>query len=322
MVRAGVASLLTLVLSGLVAGAASAAYVRSTTSSEGKEVVFLDGTIEEGDSRDLNSIIKKANSENRLVSAIRLNSPGGSLGEGAKIAAIVQYGKIATVVPAGAKCASACFLVFAAGPEKYASYTANVGVHGASDRSDQEEGDATVSMGRVAKQLGVPESIIGKMVITPPDQIVWLSPNELRAMGTILTGKPSQSPPQTQRPQLPMQLDTFTSANASRSAPRAWDDLIDKAFTLSEQQNDGKPLVERVCEPEAKSCSTAVFISLRDGTTAMLRTVHDPRGQLINRDMCSFNSFADIRVCTDWDTGASSREMKDASGDWYVVGDN
>ena len=77
---------------------------------------------------------------------------------------------------------TACFLLFAAGSEKYASYSANVGVHGASDQSGREEGDATVSMARMAKQLGVPESIIGKMVVTPPDQLHFFED------GTFLVG--------------------------------------------------------------------------------------------------------------------------------------
>jgi hypothetical protein len=174
-----------LLLSSAFCSASDAAYIRSATSSEGKEVIFLDGKIEAGDAQNLQTVIKRANAENRLVSAIRFNSPGGFLGEGVKLADIIRYGKIATVVPAGAQCASACFIVFAAGPEKYASYSANIGVHGASDQSGQEQGDATVSMGRIAKQLGVPESIIGKMVITRPDQIVWLLPSDLQSMGTL-----------------------------------------------------------------------------------------------------------------------------------------
>jgi hypothetical protein len=142
---------LAVLLVGSVPTAANAAYIRSATSSEGKEVVFLDGEIEPGDAQSLRNVIKRSNDASRLVSAIRLNSPGGNLAEGAKLADIIRYGKIPTVVPAGAQCASACFLLFAAGSEKYASYSANVGVHGASDQSGREEGDATVSMARMAK---------------------------------------------------------------------------------------------------------------------------------------------------------------------------
>jgi hypothetical protein len=31
------------------------------------------------------------------------------------------------------------------------------------------------------------------MVVTPPQQMIWLSPNDLRAMGTTITGKPDQT---------------------------------------------------------------------------------------------------------------------------------
>jgi hypothetical protein len=52
----------------------------------------------------------------------------------------------------------------------------------------------------------------------------------------------------------------------------------------------------------------------------MVRTAEDPTGKLIDRDICKFNQFGDVRVCTDWDTGASSREMKNSSGQLYKVG--
>jgi|SRR6516164_5748972 len=96
---------------------------------------------------------------------MRFNSLGGSLIEAAKLASIIRYAKVATVVANGAKCASACFIAFAAGTEKFVSYTASVGVHGASDNVGRESGDATVSMARIVRDLGVPEGIIGKMVV-------------------------------------------------------------------------------------------------------------------------------------------------------------
>jgi hypothetical protein len=55
--------------------------------------------------------------------------------------------------------------------------------------------------------LGVPAQILGKMVTTPPDQILWLTPDDLRLMGATMTGKPDQ----TRRPlmseiQVPSQI--------------------------------------------------------------------------------------------------------------------
>jgi hypothetical protein len=81
-------------------------------------------------------------------------------------------------------------LIFAAGETKFANYTAQIGVH-ASDENGAEtvqSGAATVSMARIAKELGVPPAIIGRMVVTPPAQMVWLSPADLQSMGTTMAG--------------------------------------------------------------------------------------------------------------------------------------
>jgi hypothetical protein len=180
----------------LVAGpACEAANVTSTVTKEGTVYISLSGEITEGDSNTFKALIKSANDSGRIVTGVRLNSVGGNLLEGVKLAELIRFARVATVVVSGAKCASACFLAFAAGGEKFVSYSAFVGVHGAADRNGRETADSdtgTVAMARVAKDLGVSTSIIGKMVITPPDEIIWLTANDLRSMGATLTGKPVQ----------------------------------------------------------------------------------------------------------------------------------
>src|SRR5262249_58390300 len=112
-----------------------------------------------------------------------------------------------------------CFIVFAAGSAKYGSYSAWVGVHGASDKYGEESvqsGAATVFTARVVKELGVAAGIIGKMVVTPPNEIVWLNPDELRSMGTTMTGRPAQVPPD-QVAGVPLQIDPTANANAPRA---------------------------------------------------------------------------------------------------------
>ena len=274
--RAGAAAGINVaVLVTVFAIAHSVAYASSitgTATKKGKVIVSLDGDIAEGDADKLSTIIKSANAPGHRVSSIRLNSPGGVIAAGVKLASIVRYGKIAAVVPNGDKCASACFIVFAAGDPKYVSYNASVGVHGASDetgRETVEAGAATVSMARVVKDLGVPPSIIGKMVVTPPDQIVWLTPEDLRSMGTTMTGRPQQTPPaeiaspQTS-PQAPMQLDPYAKAAipppSESKQPPTWKAFVDMAITLSTQQNGGKPNIGRVCQPEFKVCQYGCFL--------------------------------------------------------------
>lgn len=150
-----------------MSGYVGAAEVKSAATKEGRIIVSFTGEIADGDTDAFVAAVRVANAAGKLVTSVRLNSTGGSLIEGVRLAEAIKFGKITTNVGSGATCASACFLIFAAGERKFANYSARMGVHGASDKSGQEtvqSGAATVSMARVAKELGVPPSIIGRMV--------------------------------------------------------------------------------------------------------------------------------------------------------------
>jgi hypothetical protein len=69
-----------------------------------------------------------------MVESVQLNSPGGRLAEGAKLAAVIKTAKLATYVSVGEVCASACFLAFAAGTSKVAGPT-----NGRSKKDDVRE---------------------------------------------------------------------------------------------------------------------------------------------------------------------------------------
>lgn len=316
----------------LATNAAYPATFKSNLSKEGRVVISLDGEIAPGDAENLKAEIQKANQSGRPVSRIRLNSAGGNFLEGVKLAEAIRFARIATVVPKGAPCASACFLAFAAGSEKFASYSASVGVHGVSEPDGRETTaakSATVSMARVSKELGVPDIIIGKMVVTPPDQIIWLNPNELRAMGAKMTGKPAQVAaevkPEANQP-LPLQQRNQVlgqpQANLQQSAPPparvAWKDYIESAMVISANQNGGRANVVRSCQPEIRRCNTAVWFTHK-GKETIARISENADGKVIERDICEFNAFKDVRTCIDWDTGASSKEMKNEAGIWKQV---
>jgi hypothetical protein len=182
---------------------ARAAELTSSTTKDGKVVILLAGVIAPGDNDKFLNLVRRANNAKLLVSGIRLNSPGGDLAEGLGLAQSIKTAQITTVVVSGGVCASACFLAFAGGAEKYVSFSGRVGVHGASDENGVETtgaAAATVGMARAAKELGASVAVLGKMVITPPDKIVWLSPDDLRSMGTIMVGKPDQTQSNSQAP--------------------------------------------------------------------------------------------------------------------------
>ena len=307
--------------------AAPAATFKSVATKDGGTIVLMSGEIIEGDTETLKAAIKTANDAGKLVSGVRLNSPGGNLLEGLKLADAVRFAKVATNVAGSATCASACFLVYAAGATKFANYSAQVGVHGASDKQGEEtaaSGAATVSMARAAKELGVPAAIIGRMVVTPPNEMVWLTPQDLQSMGTTMVGKPSQTPisptakatadqsivPKQTQPGDPMQLQPQTKG----AAPSSWNDFIDNVIKRSAAQNNGKPHHTRGCQPEFKTYYDAVTVVANDGKLSTARVTKDMNDKVIRREICSFNDSLDIRRCFNWDDATVRRDMKDTNG--------
>jgi hypothetical protein len=320
-------NLLALGMLALPAGSATSAEIKSLAAKDGRVVILITGEITPGDADNFSGAIKQANDAGKFVANVRLNSDGGNLLEGVKLADAVRFGKISTNVGKNATCASACFLVFAAGSTKYVSYGAQIGVHGASDESGNEtvqSGAATVSMARIAKDLGVPAAIIGRMVVTPPGDMVWLSPQDLQSMGTAMVGKPAQLPttsenrpiPEQTAPGNPVQLQP----SAKASAPMSWGSMVENAFSLSAKQNGGNPRTLRSCQPEEQTCATGIMFKM-DERDSVLLSRQDINGKIIQREICTFNSFGDIRSCMDWDTKATHRDMKDSKGAWSKVSD-
>jgi hypothetical protein len=322
-----------IVIASAIPSTALAATFKSVASKDGKTIILLSGEIIEGDADTLKAGIKSANDAGRLVSGLRLNSPGGNILEALKLADAVRFAKVATNVAGNATCASACFLVYAAGATKFANYTAQVGVHGASDKQGEEtvaSGAATVSMARAAKELGVPAAIIGRMVVTPPNEMVWLTPQDLLSMGTTMVGKPTQtisptatatvdpaSLPQQTQPGDPIELQPQTKSAATPT----WSEFLDAAIKRSAAQNNGKPNYSRGCQPELKTCFDAITMVGNDGKLTTVKVTKDMNDTIIHREVCSFNDSVDIRMCFDWDDGTKHRDMKDTNGNWYKVAD-
>jgi hypothetical protein len=170
---------------------ASAADLTTTLSRENRTIVLLNGELAEGDAGRFREIIRASYNSGRPVSGVRLNSPGGSLREGVRLAAVIHSAKIATVITSGATCAAACFIAFIAGSQKFVSATATVGVPGAADKFGQDAAGEIPAIVRVAKELGLLDAIVEKMLATREDEIAWLTQDDLRAMGATTTGRPS-----------------------------------------------------------------------------------------------------------------------------------
>lgn len=118
------------------------------------------------------------------INTVTLDSPGGSVSAAADLAERIRNRGMTTVVEADAKCASACFMLFAAGTQRIAGATARIGVHSASLDGEETSGSLGMStlMARYCGLFGVPPAILGKMVITTPETMTWLSAADLRSM--------------------------------------------------------------------------------------------------------------------------------------------
>ena len=171
----------------------------------------------------------------------------------------------------------------------------------------------------------MPPAIIGRMVVTPPAEMVWLSPSDLQSMGTSMVGKPAQislggNPAATPQVEPGQPVQIAPQAKASKEVP-TWGDIFQKAVKRSSDQNGGKPQFARFCQPEQKVCIIGLSYTQSDGKDGFLKTVEDMDGKIITREVCSFNDFKDVRSCYNWDTGAAHRDMKNATGDWIKIAD-
>jgi hypothetical protein len=184
---------------GAASWSASAAELTATPSKENRTIVALNGELEAGDASRFKELVKASATAGRSVSAVRLNSPGGSLVEGVRLAAVIHGTKIATVIAAGATCAGACFIPFVAGKEKFVSTTASVSGPGAAAPDRQPAGKTpavvrgeTPAIVQVVKELGLLDAIVTKMLATSEDDVFPLSADDLRAMGATMTGRAPQ----------------------------------------------------------------------------------------------------------------------------------
>jgi hypothetical protein len=144
--------------------------------------IMVSGDINLGDEDKLFNVLKYRYAKKLDTKYIVLNSAGGSTLPAYRMALLINKAGIITVVDQNAECASSCVLLWAAGVERYYWGSSRIGVHSVSIEGGQENGStmaSTTEMARVLKELGAPPSVVGKLVTTGPDDIAWLSPQDM-----------------------------------------------------------------------------------------------------------------------------------------------
>lgn len=191
----------------VLAGAANAAVMMSP-------VVRLSGPIEAGDADRLSGFFQ----DNRLMNCgepgfcpyntvLALDSPGGSLVEALKISEFVRANNIPTLLPAGARCESACSMIFLSGyttydgifhPRRYAHDTAKLGLHTpyltlpprdySAEEVDKVQQIINTSLNNVVELFSganLDLGILKEMYETPASSMYYLTVPEMESIATV-----------------------------------------------------------------------------------------------------------------------------------------
>ncbi|MCO5064373.1 MAG: hypothetical protein M9924_08135 [Rhizobiaceae bacterium] len=164
----------------------------------GNGVLQAIGSIEPGTASRLAHELEARSPDIRTVS---LNSPGGSLDEAMAMGKLLRESGLATEVPDGAVCASACPLLFAGGVARSAGQRAAIGVHQFYARpvaglrgSLDAMSDAQLTTARISRHLtdmGVDPTAWLHALDTPPSSLYYYSSWELADYRLTTTGAPA-----------------------------------------------------------------------------------------------------------------------------------
>ena len=151
-----------------------------------------------------------------------VNSGGGNVLAAEEMAALIHTGGIGIAVTSGAVCASACFLLFAASPHRFAAPGALIGVHSVAPPARTRRPSRPRSLFERDASGYAAAGILGRLVATPPGQFAWLTRAELAAMRVVfMTAQPlphrTSPPPPRQRRHRPARR---CSVAASPTGPR------------------------------------------------------------------------------------------------------
>jgi hypothetical protein len=150
-------------------------------------LIGVRGPIVDGDVARLEQVLAAVPPLRRLL-GLAVDSPGGSVVEGERLATLIRARRLPVVILSNSACVSACFLLLAASPQRMAASDAVVGVHSASENGEETGASLAVTtlMARDAANLGIPPSIIGKMVRTTPGHVEWLTRADLVSMDVTI----------------------------------------------------------------------------------------------------------------------------------------
>ena len=149
-------------------------------------VLALTGTIDPGAAARLRA---ELDARGEYVGLVRLDSPGGSVGDALEMSAMLRERELTVRVERGSLCASSCPIVLSGGSVREVSALASVGVHqifaADGDRLDPrfdgmaEAQRTTARIGRHLAAMGIDGALWLHAMETPKERLYYLTPDEL-----------------------------------------------------------------------------------------------------------------------------------------------
>ena len=165
------------------------------TPVEGGRAALLEGTIAPGDAE---RIAKQIEEQPRAPERLYLNSPGGSVQDALELGRRLREQGIDTALRENDVCYSACPYLLAGGAAREVPESGSVGVHqhyfgeniilpAFTAVEDIQRGQGEVM--RYLAEMGIDPLVMQHALVTPPDEIYVLLPEELRRYGFTEDGE-------------------------------------------------------------------------------------------------------------------------------------
>jgi len=233
-----------------------------------RQGVLIQGSIQKGDYAKIIQFVRHPDNYGRFARSVFLDSPGGDLVETVRIAHLLEKSYAATHVDAGARCYSACFILWMSGVSRNVSDRAVLGVHRIHVKVDGEPMDpGSERFASIARRvenymagLGTPRTILDRMNATASASMFvinqrWLAEQRLLAavsyrMGFIDAAQ-SQCGPEPYAAALkdsaPM---THDETQRWSQAVKRWIGCADE-LRASSQKLDGVSIAALIDEPDS-----------------------------------------------------------------------
>ncbi len=171
--------------------------ISQTNAADSRCAVVLSGEITAGDAdRMIRFIDENFVQKRRSLSAIYLDSGGGGVVEGGRIARIVHRLGVTVVVGDTAACRSSCVLILASAVRRVIGLHARLAVHSTSadysltggiPAEDDSAVAETLKLARLYHWYGVPDSLVVKMVTTLPSEAYTLTESDKELLRTSVS---------------------------------------------------------------------------------------------------------------------------------------